>query len=484
MAQSYYTASGAFVNGSTANATEVNTEFSAVETGLDGVYDYTVAQLAITNANVSTNADAIEELNTFKGIWSTLTGALSMPATVYHSNAYWVLNTDLADVTAKEPGVDSEWDGFNIQPDIKTYTASVFESASTTEISIAMLTSTKAIVCYEDLGNSNYGTACILDVSGTTITPGTAAVFESATTTNISVTALSSTQAIVTYTDGGNSSYGTACILDISGSTITPGTAAVFESASTSHINVVALSSAQAIVCYSDGGNLNYGTSCILDVSGSTITPGTPAVFESSNTTYEIDVVKTTSTQAIVAYGDNNFYPHACALDVSGSTITPGTPLQVQNDSSRNNQIIMIDSSTLALAYADIGGGGALFITELSLSGSTITTGGEGLAIEHGYANYFAYPTTMDSLVKVDSTTMVLYHYHSSSYNVYASLIKYDSNTGFKKLATHAVTQNIFNVSDFSAAALLQGGIMIMAYDNDADGNSYGMAKIVTVEGY
>ncbi len=117
-----------------------------------------------------------------------------------------------------------------------------------------MLTSTKAIVTYRDNGNSYYGTACILDVSGSTITAGTPAVFESANTTYTSVTMLTSTKAIVTYRDNGNSSYGTACILDVSGSTITAGTAVVFESAATSYISVAMLTSTKAIVTYQDGG--------------------------------------------------------------------------------------------------------------------------------------------------------------------------------------------------------------------------------------
>ena len=78
-----------------------------------------------------------------------------------------------------------------------------------------------------DGGNSNYGTSIILDVSGTTITPATPVVFESALTEYISATKLSASQVLVTYQDGGNSSYGTACILDISGSVIKIGRAHV-----------------------------------------------------------------------------------------------------------------------------------------------------------------------------------------------------------------------------------------------------------------
>ena len=45
----------------------------------------------------------------FQGKWSDLTGEISAPASVFHDGEYWVLAEDLADVTAKEPGVDSEW---------------------------------------------------------------------------------------------------------------------------------------------------------------------------------------------------------------------------------------------------------------------------------------------------------------------------------------------------------------------------------------
>ena len=142
----------------------------------------------------------------------------------------------------------------------------VFESAAADYTSVAMLTSTKAIVTYRDSGNSNYGTTCILDISGSTITPGTPVVFESANTYSTSVAMLTSTKAIVTYSDGGNSNYGTTCILDVSGSTITKGTPVVFESAAADYTSVAMLTSTKAIVTYRDVGNSSYGTTCILDI--------------------------------------------------------------------------------------------------------------------------------------------------------------------------------------------------------------------------
>lgn len=45
----------------------------------------------------------------FKGNWSSLTGALSMPACVRHNGRFWVLLVSLADVTAAVPGVSANW---------------------------------------------------------------------------------------------------------------------------------------------------------------------------------------------------------------------------------------------------------------------------------------------------------------------------------------------------------------------------------------
>ena len=250
----------------------------------------------------------------------------------------------------------------------------VFESARADYISVTTLSSTQAIVCYSDVGNSYYGMACVLDISGSTITPGTPAIFESANATYISVTTLSSAQALVCYRDGGSSSYGTACILNISGSTITPGTPAVFESATTVYTSVTALSSTQALVCYQDGGSSSYGTACILNISGSTITPGTPAVFEFAATTYT-SVTALSSTQAIVSYSDggNSNRGTACILNISGSTITRGSPTVFESATTVYTSVTALSSTQALVCCSDVDGNYRGTACILDISGSTIT---------------------------------------------------------------------------------------------------------------
>lgn len=61
----------------------------------------------------------------FKGLWSSLTGPLNLPASVWHNNQFWTLVQSVADVTTKVPGVASEW---------KSFTMSRRRSVNTSEV--------------------------------------------------------------------------------------------------------------------------------------------------------------------------------------------------------------------------------------------------------------------------------------------------------------------------------------------------------------
>jgi hypothetical protein len=56
----------------------------------------------------------------FKGEWSALSGAATVPYCVSHDNMYWMLTTNIADITAKEPGVASEWISIGAGADLIT----------------------------------------------------------------------------------------------------------------------------------------------------------------------------------------------------------------------------------------------------------------------------------------------------------------------------------------------------------------------------
>ena len=129
----------------------------------------------------------------------------------------------------------------------------------------------KTIVSYRDLGNSSYGTAVVGTVSGTSISFGSEVIFNSATTVYPSATYDSTNNKIViAYRDGGNSDYGTAIVGTVSGTSISFGSELVFESASSNFISATYDSANNKIViAYSDGGNASYGTAVMFQNAGS-----------------------------------------------------------------------------------------------------------------------------------------------------------------------------------------------------------------------
>jgi len=139
----------------------------------------------------------------------------------------------------------------------------IFNSTTTTYVSASALSSDKFVVFYTDTGDSGYGTARVGTVSGTVITYNLECVFNSANTMYISSSALSLDKFVVTYRDQGNSDYGTARVGEVSGTTIVYDGEKVFNSAGTTHPSVSTLSSDKFVVAYSDDGNSNYGTGII-----------------------------------------------------------------------------------------------------------------------------------------------------------------------------------------------------------------------------
>ena len=107
----------------------------------------------------------------------------------------------------------------------------MYESAGVTEIGAAYdANAQKVVIAYRDTGNSNYGTAVVGTVSGTSISFGTPVVFESAVTRHSAVGYDANAQKVViAYKDDDDSDKSTAIVGTVSGTSISFGTAVVFD---------------------------------------------------------------------------------------------------------------------------------------------------------------------------------------------------------------------------------------------------------------
>lgn len=64
---------------------------------------------AASAAAAAASQTNVSAMSNFKGTWSSLTGALAKPASVFHNGAFWALLNNLADVTTSQPGVTADW---------------------------------------------------------------------------------------------------------------------------------------------------------------------------------------------------------------------------------------------------------------------------------------------------------------------------------------------------------------------------------------
>ena len=181
----------------------------------------------------------------------------------------------------------------NFTTNTATFVAVTFDSSNN-----------KVVAAIRDGSNSNYGTAFVGTVSGTSISFGTGVVFESATT-NYPKAAFDTNlnKVLISYSDGGNSNYGTAIVGTVSGTSISFGTAAVFETGGVEHLSSSYDSTNQKfVIAYDDGGNSGYGTYVVGTVSGTSISFGTPAVFNSASTSFTTTVFDSNSNKIVISY--------------------------------------------------------------------------------------------------------------------------------------------------------------------------------------
>lgn len=86
-----------------ANTLSTEMDAAAAATALNEAYATDAAVAAAASANVASG------VANYKGPWSSLAGALAIPASVSHSGKIWTLTENVANVAAETPGVSAKW---------------------------------------------------------------------------------------------------------------------------------------------------------------------------------------------------------------------------------------------------------------------------------------------------------------------------------------------------------------------------------------
>ena len=255
----------------------------------------------------------------------------------------------------------------------------VFESANSQWVLATYdANAAKIVIAYYDGGNSGYGTAVVGTVSGTSISFGSPVVFESATSVNISATYDANAQKVViAYVDVGNSSYGTAIVGTVSGTSISFGSPVVFDAGTTSNVKATFDSlNSRVVVFYSDLDNAYYGTAVVGTVSGTSISFGSPVVFESARCNYVSSAYDSGSSKLVVTYQDagNSDYGTAIVGTVSGTSISFGPPVVFKSSQSADISVTYdANAQKVVVAYRDGVGLDYGTVVAGSVSGTSIS---------------------------------------------------------------------------------------------------------------
>ena len=388
----------------------------------------------------------------------TASGAISNGAAV-------VVNTD---GTVSEPTVSA------VEPPTagtaKAFTSDTFDYLS----SATDPSNGKTVFVYRDSGNSSKGTAIVATVSGTSISFGTPVIFNNATTSYIDVVSIGNNKVVVAFKDNSNSNKGTAVVGTISGTSISFGPEIVFNTAS-SDWNSITYDSTndKVVIAFKDGGNSSKGYAIVGDVTGAHINFGTKVQFESGTASEFSATYDSSNGKVVIAYLDDGNSDHGTAVvgTVSGTSISFGTPV-VFNASTTESVTATYDSanSKVVVAYTDNGNSWYGTARVGTVSGTTISFGSE---VVYESASTSINSATFDSAI---GKVIIAYRDEGNSFygtviagTVSGTSISFGSAAIFESASSHQI-QATFDVTN---------NRVVIGY-RDSGNSNYPTANVVT----
>ncbi len=280
-----------------------------------------------------------------------------------------------------------------------------FNSGTTQWVSVVFdSNSNKVVISYRDAANNYYGTSIVGTVSGTSISFGTEVVFKSTYTEDTNMTFDTTANKVVLSYKVGGSNTGNAIVGTVSGTSISFGSEATFESGDpdTGADIVYDANADKTVIVYRDIGDSSKGKAVVGTVSGTSISFGTPVVYNTSGTSYSKVVYNSVDNNVVVAYRTASSGARARVGTVSGTTISFGDEATVASTSGVFYIGLGYNPQTnrLALAYGDTGNSNQGTIFEGTISGNTLSfDSGTIFNTNRTQWSAMAYDSTADRIV-------------------------------------------------------------------------------------
>ena len=203
-------------------------------------------------------------------------------------------------------------------------------------------TNNRVVIAFSDNANSNYGTAIVGTVSGTSVSFGTEAVFASTSmyANPMPVHDVGANKIVIQYIDGGNSNYGTGVVgtVDSSDNSISFGTPSVYNSSLQYGDGTPVYDSTnnKTVFLFNDYGDSEKGKAIVVSISGTSISYGTEVTFESQKgpriaATFDSNIGKV----AVGYYDETPTNMRHITGTVSGTDISFGSELDITSDTAQ-----------------------------------------------------------------------------------------------------------------------------------------------------
>ena len=372
---------------------------------------------------------------------------------------------------------------------ISFVTRVAFDYSDTRETDVAFdSVANKIIVVYKDRGNSNYGTAIVGTVSGTTISFGTPAVFESAKT-DIPCVAFDpiANKFVIAYADAGNSGRGTVITGTITGTSLSFDSPSVFSGTSLVIMGSATYdsNSSKVVLSYTDGGNSVRGTSVVyqpayvttnltsenyIGMSSGVVDAGVldTSEFQDNNTTqYVNSVYDVNAERVVIAYlnNDTSNGTGGCIVGtISGSSISFGSFTTFSTGTQISDISLTYDSTNnkCVVSYQFPSSTGQSKVATVDPSDNSIT---------FGSASQFSSESEQITSIFDDSSGKVVLAFRSK-----------EASTEFDILARVGTVSGT-SISWGTVATVSNANSQWVSLGNDVDSNKIVFAYLVSSQG-
>ena len=229
----------------------------------------------------------------------------------------------------------------------------VFNNSGESPFSSAVFDSSnnKVVIAYMDGGNTQYGTAVVGTVSGSSISFGTPVVFESVQSQyNSAVYDTTNNKIVIAYKY--SNTQGRAIVGTVSGTSISFGSSTAFTTSEVDNtVSAVYDPDAQkVIIAWRDQGNSSYCATVVGTVSGTSISFGTKVIVDSANTTQTALAYDTTNNKVVLFYTPYKtttysfWHGYAAVGTVSGTSISWGSTVRVDTNNTAGYDIAYISA--------------------------------------------------------------------------------------------------------------------------------------------